>query len=143
MATQTETLRKLLLFLEEKIKLLQGKRITEEELKKQEGDIRAAAERRLQLAIESCIDIARHIVAAENFGIVEHNKDAVLLLGKKGIIPKDLAALVAEATDMRNILVHGYKKVAYQEISKAIKEDLQDLKKFAEYIARYIEKKEK
>ena len=141
MPTQTETLKKLLLHLEEKIKALQDKSITEEGLKKEDSDIRAATERRLQVAIECCIDIARHIIAGENLGVVEHNKDAVLLLGKKEIIPKKLALLIAEATDMRNVLVHGYQKITYQEISSALKENLQDLKEFAKHIDLFINKK--
>lgn len=141
MPAQTETLKKLLLYLEEKIKALQDKRITKEGLKKADSDIRAATERRLQLAIECCIDIARHIIAGENLGVAEHNKDAILLLGEKGIIPKKVASLMAEATDMRNVLVHGYQKITFQEIYSAIKENLQDLKEFAKYIDLFISKK--
>ena len=133
-----DTLKQLLFYLEEKIKLLQDKRITKEELKKTDGDLRTATERRLQLAIEACIDIARHIIAAQNLGVVEHNRDALLLLGEKGVVPKKIVAKVASAAEMRNVLVHGYQKVSYQEIYKAVKEDLKDLKKFAEYVNNYI-----
>lgn len=48
---------------------------------------------------------------------------------------------MAEATDMRNVLVHGYHKITYQQISSAIKENLQDLKEFAKYIDLFISKK--
>lgn len=137
MSVDKEIIRRLLLFLEEQIRLMERPTLTKEELEKN-LDFRAATERRLQVAIEACIDISRHIIAGEGLGVVEHNKDAILLLGEKKIIPKGLALRVAAATDMRNVLVHGYEKLRIEDIYKAVTEDLKDLEEFAREIDKFI-----
>lgn len=142
MPVQIEILRRLLLYLDEQIRLMQKRGLTKEELK-QNLDLRQAMERRLQTAIEACIDLAFHIIAGEELGIVEHNKDALLLLGEKKIIPLDLARRLADATDMRNVLVHGYEKVDLDQLYQAITEDVKDLKEFAEEIDAFVVSKQK
>lgn len=142
MPVQIEILRRLLLYLDEQIRLMQKKGLTKEELK-QNLDLRQAMERRLQTAIEASIDLAFHIIAGEELGVVEHNKDALLLLGEKKIIPLDLARRLADATDMRNVLVHGYEKVDLDQLYRAITEDVKDLKEFAEEIDAFVVSKRK
>lgn len=142
MPVQIEILRRLLLYLDEQIMLMQKKGLIKEELK-QNMDLRQAMERRLQTAIEACIDLAFHIIAGEGLGVVEHNKDALLLLGEKKIIPMGLANRLADATDMRNVLVHGYEKVDLDQLYQAITEDVKDLKEFAQEIDAFVVSKQK
>jgi len=139
MPIEKELIRRLLLYLDHLTKGLKRPGLTKEILKKNE-DVRLAMERRLQTAIECCIDISFHIISGENLGVVEHNKDALLLLGTKGIISKKVAGRLAEATSMRNVLVHGYDHVDLNEFYKAITEDLDDLKDFSEQISDFLEK---
>lgn len=140
MPVEKEIIRRLLLYLEEQIKLMRRRSLTQKELE-ENLDLRAAMERRLQVAIEVCIDISRHLIAGEGLGVVEHNKDTILKLGEKGIIPQGLASRVASATDMRNVLVHGYEKVRPEEVYRAITEDIGDLENFAQEIDLFISRK--
>ena len=55
-------------------------------------DIQDLVTFRLQQSVETCIDIATHIVSALNIPRKETAKDAFLVLGKEGIIDKKLVA---------------------------------------------------
>ena len=139
MPIEKEVLKRLLLYLDHLTKGLKRPGLTKEILKEDE-DVRLAMERRLQTAIECCIDISFHIISGEALGVVEHNKDALLLLGTKGIINKELAGRLADATDMSNVLVHGYDHIDLNEFYKAITEDLNNLKDFSSQISDFLEK---
>lgn len=138
MPVDKEVIKRLLLYLEETIKEMRRPNLTKKSLS-EEKDLRLAMERRLQTAIESCIDIAFHIIAGQSLGIVEHNKDALLLLGEKGVINKNLAGRLSIATDMRNVLVHGYGHIDLDRFYEALTEDIADLKDFASEINQYLE----
>lgn len=139
MPIEKEIINRLLLYLDHLTKGLKRPGLSKEILKTNE-DVRLAMERRLQTAIECCIDISFHIISGEAFGVVEHNKDALLLLGEKGVIDKELAGCLAHATDMRNVLVHGYDHIDLNEFYKAITEDLDDLRDFSKQITEFLEK---
>jgi len=75
------------------------------------SDVKDAAERNLQVAIEACLDIGKIIIANEGLEEPKDNKGIFAVLAKSGIInPKTLVFLVPMA-GTRNILVHGYDKI--------------------------------
>lgn len=137
MPINKETIKSLLSFLENNIKEMSRPSLSKEGLKGNE-DLRLAMERRLQTSIETCIDIAFHIVSANSLGIAEHNKDAIILLGEKKIIDGKLANKLVIATDMRNVLVHGYGHIDLDIFYKAITEDIIDLREFVKQINNYL-----
>ena len=59
-------------------------------------------------AIEACVDIAQHLAASEGWGPTSSNADAVVVLGRHGVLPPDLARRVGRAVGFRNVLVHAY-----------------------------------
>lgn len=77
---------------------------------------------RLQQAVETCIDIATHIIVQVNAPQKETAKDAFLYLGERGIINKDLSERMGKAADFRNRVVHGY-----------------DLREFGAQVLKYLE----
>lgn len=137
MPINIETIKRLLLFLEENIAQMKRPDMSKSKLEN-DDDLRLAMERRLQTSIESVIDISTHIISGESLGVTEHNKDAILLLGEKGIVNKELTKKLALATDMRNVLVHGYGHIDLNLFFKAISEDVNDLKQFTEEIENYL-----
>ena len=140
MPINIEIIKRLLAFLEKNIAEMSRPNLSKNDLLKEE-DLRLAMERRLQTSIEACIDIASHIISSESLGIVEHNKDALILLGEKGIISKELSKKLSIATDMRNVLVHGYGHIDFNLFYRAITEDIVDLKQFIQEIQAFLEKK--
>lgn len=59
-------------------------------------------------AIESCIDVAQHICAAEGWGPPRDNGHALQLLGQHRVLTPDLAARMRQSVGFRNVLVHDY-----------------------------------
>lgn len=64
-----------------------------------------------QTAIEACIDAAQHVVADQGLGVPASNADAFRSLARAGLIDADLAAVLAGAVGLRNVLVHDYAEV--------------------------------
>ena len=61
--------------------------------------------------LEGCIDAAHHVAAAEGYGPPGSNAEAMLLLARHGVLPEELATVMAQAVRFRNVLVHGYAQV--------------------------------
>ena len=123
MALEKNLLFKLLDYLENLISQVESKEVTLNKL--EEGmDFMFAVERRMQLMIETTINIAEHIVAGLNLAHPETAKDVFLVLGKEG----------------RNILVHDYLDVDLKIVAEASTTGLDDLRQFATCIRQFIEK---
>lgn len=101
-----------------------------------------ATERRLQVAIQACLDIAGHIVSqAAVKKPKQENKELFLILVELGIIENKLAKKLVQMVGMRNILVHEYLEVARERVYKAVKNDLGDIVQFAQEIEKFLEKR--
>ncbi|MDO8498475.1 MAG: DUF86 domain-containing protein [bacterium] len=94
---------------------------------------------RLQQAVETCIDIAAHIIAGLDAPQKETAKDAFIFLGEQKIVDQDLAKRMGQATDFRNRAVHGYNNFDYKLLFKDYKEDLKDLRQFGAEIVKFLE----
>ena len=101
-------------------------------------DIQDLLDRRMQKAIEACIDIAAHIVAAEKLGQAETSGSLFQLLAKHKIIPNELAQKLEMAVGLRNIIVHEYTQIDYQLAYSNLEEKLTDLENFARNIKNYL-----
>ncbi len=105
----------------------------------EDADIHDLIVFRLQQAVETCIDIAAHIIAGLEAPQKETAKDAFIFLGEKEIIDNNLAKKMGQAADFRNRAVHGYNNFDYKLLFKDYKEDLQDLRQFGAEIVTYLE----
>lgn len=105
----------------------------------EDADIHDLIVFRLQQAVETCIDIAAHIIAGLDVSQQETAKDAFIFLGEKEMIDADLAKRMGRAADFRNRAVHGYNNFDYKLLFKDYKEDLTDLRQFGAGIVRYLE----
>ena len=106
----------------------------------EDTDIHDLVTFRLQQSVETIIDIASHIIAESDLPRKETAKDAILLIGKEGIIDKKLAQKLATATDFRNRVVHGYNDFDYSLLFTDYKDNIADLRKFAAQILKFTEK---
>lgn len=138
MVLDQNTLSKLLEFLHELIEELEEKEIDLKLLT--DRDQMYTIEHRLQLAIESTLNIAEHIISGLGLGIAETGREVFLKLGEKGIIGKQLAKTLGDAVGLRNILVHNYLEVDLNEVVKSATVGLDDLREFVKQINSFLEK---
>jgi uncharacterized protein YutE (UPF0331/DUF86 family) len=88
-------------------------------------------------AIEACVDVAQHICASEGWGPPSDNGDALVLLGRHGLLSPDLARALRKAVGFRNVLVHDYVRVD-DEIVRDRLHDLSDLEEFVRSVSAFL-----
>ena len=84
----------------------------------------------LQVAIQTCIDVAAHLVAELGLGAARNYADLFARLGERGVLDRALAARLIEAARLRNLLVREYQQVDEGRIFDVLA-DLDDLRAFA------------
>lgn len=93
--------------------------------------LRAAVERWVQVAVEACIDIATHAIAAHGWPPPGSAREAFVVLAQHGRLSLELAQRLGAAAGMRNVLVHDYVSVDLERLALAVRVDLDDLRSFA------------
>lgn len=139
MAIDKPTIDGLLAQLNDYIDRIEEMDFPQSELKKNKL-LQDALARRLQLALEICIDISMHLISGLNLPIKDTAVDAVKLLGQEKILDKSLAEKMVDAAKFRNLLVHGYAKIDYDHVAKNYKTDLNDIRAFAQAVVNFLEK---
>ena len=93
----------------------------------------------LQVSIETCINIANHIIASERLRAPKDDKDSFRVLTEAGILPRDFARTMRELAGLRNLLVHLYWDVDDKMIYEGIRSELDDFEVFVAYIVDYMD----
>jgi len=105
----------------------------------------AAAERYLQLAIETCLNIGNRIISVEQFdnqvSIPESYSDIFRVLVRLKIIEPDKLDNFINMTKFRNRLVHVYWEIDRQLLYTYLNENLSDFKYFFNAIVKYLNEK--
>lgn len=73
--------------------------------------VQAAILYHLQVAVQSCMDIASHIVADEGWGVPGTSKDLFEFLRQHRVITPALAKEMKDLVGFRNLVVHAYDKL--------------------------------
>ena len=95
-------------------------------------------EHTLQIAIQAALDVASHIVSDQRLGEPRTNRELFGLLGRRGILPLDLVAVLEEAAAFRNVLVHGYDDVDIAIVRDVVEHRLDDLLVFVASVRRWV-----
>mgnify|MGYP005837705251 CR=1 FL=1 len=101
--------------------------------------LKKAVERSLQVAIEACLDIGRHIIAEEGFRYPEDNKDVFQILAEEGIVPRTLLPALLDMVRFRNLMVHDYARIDDAKVYAILKRNLGDFDAYARAIVSYLE----
>ena len=88
----------------------------------------------LQVSIESCIDVAQHVIASEGFRPPSDYADTFTVLAERGILEQDFAERLRRMAKFRNRLVHLYGEIDDRQVVKVLGEDLGDFDRFRERI---------
>ena len=101
-------IRRLLRAIERSLRVLRSLRVRGRAAFESDEVVQDRADRHAQLLAQACSDVALHILAASGGAAPETYAEALVQLGAVGIISPPLAAKLAGAVRLRNILVHGY-----------------------------------
>lgn len=104
-----------------------------------DGDayLRDIVERNLEVAVQCCLDISHRIIALEKAQKPGDYYGAILLMGELGVLPSDFARQLAPIAGFRNILVHQYLAVDWDEVYRHL-QHLDDLVRFAELVRDWL-----
>ena len=102
--------------------------------------IQRIIERTLQMMIETCADIAGHIIADKGFRIPKSYADTFKVLLEEKILDKKLSAIMEKIAKFRNIVVHHYDKVDAEIVTAILKKDLADFISYKEAIILFLKK---
>ena len=101
--------------------------------------IQRIIERTLQMMIETCVDIAGHIIADKGFRIPKSYADTFKVLLEEKILSRKLSAALEKMAKFRDIVVHHYDKVDAEIVAAILKNDLADFVSYKEAIIELIE----
>jgi len=97
-----------------------------------------SAERFLQLALEAINDMASHVVAENELGIVNVSSDLPKLFEANGFTNKTLTQKWIQMIGFRNILVHDYLEVDRSIVHQVLQHNLPDLKALQRIFSQFL-----
>ena len=100
--------------------------------------VQRIVERTLQMMIESCLDIAGHIISDGGYRIPNNYADTFRVLYENNILDKALFATMGKMVKFRNIIVHDYDKVDTEVVIAILKKDLNDFVRYKNTILEFL-----
>lgn len=131
-----DVLRQKLQFVRENLRHLRELRAGSREEFLEDWKAQAAATRGLQVGIEAMLDAANHIIAREGLGLPKTYQEAIDLLQRDGILPRDKENDFASMVRFRNRAVHLYDDIDPEEIWSILQDHLGDFEDFVGAITR-------
>ena len=86
---------------------------------------------------EACINIANWIISMEQLEKPRDAYGAIEMLRKVGVLPREMAESLAPIAGFRNILVHEYLEIDWNEVLRHLQR-LGDLYSFMEHVKRWL-----
>ena len=99
--------------------------------------LRDIVERNLEVAAQCCIDICHRIIVIEGAQKPRDYREAILRMGELGVLPLDFADRLAPIAGFRNILVHEYLAVDWDEVYDNLA-NLDDLHRFSVLVRAWL-----
>lgn len=96
-------------------------------------------ERLLQLMVEAAKDINTYLLVQLHQISPSTYFDSFIEAGRQGIITPEIAAKLAQAAGMRNILVHQYKDIDNRIVFAAIPKALEQYPLYIQQITAYLD----
>lgn len=97
----------------------------------------------LMLAVQCCADIAAHLIADEGWPVATTLASSFDRLRMEGVLSAEVAASLARAVGLRNIVAHGYAGVDVRAVHAASVAGVADLERFATEVAGWVQRRAK
>jgi uncharacterized protein YutE (UPF0331/DUF86 family) len=95
-------------------------------------------ERTLQIMIETCADIANHIVSDKGMRSPTSYADTFNVLFENNVIDSELFTIMEKMAKFRNVVVHQYEEVDSEIVVVILKKHLGDFERFKEAVLAYL-----
>lgn len=99
---------------------------------------RHAAEKVVELIVEDAIDINRAIIEVAQLQPPQTSYHTFIEMEQLGILPRGLTSRLANATGLRNRLVHRYEEIDHKMVYDSLKPLLRNYRKYARLIEDYL-----
>ena len=99
--------------------------------------LRDIVERNLEIAAQCCIDISNRIFSLERAKKPQDYYEAFIRLGELSVLPEEFARNMAPIAGFRNILVHEYLGIDWDEVYRNL-QDIDELARFAEIVRGWV-----
>ncbi|HEX9622075.1 MAG TPA: DUF86 domain-containing protein [Polyangiaceae bacterium] len=91
----------------------------------------------LMLSVQTCTDIASHIIADEGWPAARSLGEGFLRLEEHGAISSKTAAALRNAIGLRNVVAHGYAGLDIDRCFRGATEGVNDLDAFAREVSSW------
>jgi uncharacterized protein YutE (UPF0331/DUF86 family) len=88
-------------------------------------------ERTLQMAIETCLDVANHIVADRGLKVPSTYAETFDVLAAADLLSPELHARMRRMVGFRNIVVHEYASIDAEQVVRILRDHRDGLTRFA------------
>ena len=105
---------------------------------KEDWKTQRVVERTLQIMIETCADIANHIISDAGIRVPTGYSDTFKVLFENNFIDRELFLIMEKMAKFRNIIVHQYEEVDAEIVIAILKKHLADFEKFKEAVLAYL-----
>ena len=92
----------------------------------------------LMLAVQTCLDVASHIIADEKWPLAASLAESFHRLAERGVISDSTDVALGRAASFRNVVAHGYGRVVADLLFAAATDGVRDLERFAHEIAAWM-----
>ena len=100
--------------------------------------VQRIVERTLQMMIETCVDIANHVISDSNLRPPSSYADAFVVLKENGIISEKLSINLQKMAKFRNVVVHQYEQVDASVVVLILTRHIQDFERFKKAVLKAI-----
>jgi len=103
-----------------------------------EWKIQRIVERTLQMMIETCVDIANHLISDRGMRSPTSYADTFQILKENAIVNDSLHDSLEKMVKFRNIVVHQYEGVDAGIVLIILKNHLEDFERFRDAVIAYL-----
>ena len=100
--------------------------------------VRLATERALTAAVDLVVSVCGHITASSAAIVPDTYREVIRLAGSTGVIDGPLAASLASAVGLRNVLVHEYVRADLDLVAAAVPRASRDLNAFVSQVSAWL-----
>lgn len=133
-----EVIRRRLTKLDEYLRILRGLQRYDLEAFVADPEHYGSAERFLQLALETLLDMGNHVIAELRLGTVDSYRDIPSLLAEHGYLDDQLKEKWIQMIGFRNVLVHDYVDLDRKIVHQVLQQDLDDIAALQRVFAQFL-----